>query len=153
MLYIFHFFRRHVLELSVRYRSHMAVTLKVRSGKPLKAALNYWQPNMKGQEGGLVNTSSYTARIQLRATQRPGRIVLNAKEWVPANEGDTPPAGTVLRRVEPGSWRLVLSGSITKSLPASVRFELELENNNDPDDTVPLASGVIMVEPEVVSNA
>lgn len=131
----------------------MAVTLKVRAGKPLKAALNYWQPNKKGQTGGLVNTSAYTARIQLRATQRPGRVLLNAKEWVPATSETPVPAGTVLRRVEPGSWRLVLSGSITKSLPSSVRFELELANNLDPDDTVSLASGVIMVEPEVVTNA
>lgn len=130
----------------------MAVTLKVRAGKPLKAALNYWQPNMKGQEGGLVDTSSYTARIQLRGTQRPGRVLLNAKEYV-VQDGVEIPAGTVLRRVEPGSWRLVLSGSITRSLPSSVRFELELENDLDPDDTVPLAQGVIMVEPEVVSNA
>ena len=131
----------------------MAVTLKARAGKPLKAALRYWQPGMKGLDGGLVDTSSYTARVQLRATQSTRRVLLNSKEWVQPDETTPVPAGTVLRRVAPGSWRLVLSGAITKSLPPSVRFELELVNNLDPDDVVPLASGVILVEPEVVSNA
>jgi hypothetical protein len=151
-MYRIELFGWHILKLSAGYPQPMAVTLKVRAGKPLKAALNYWQPGMKGDPDGLVDTSSYTARIQLRATQRPGRVLLNAKEYIVLPDTEIPP-GTVLRRVEPGSWRLVLSGAITKSLPSSVRFELELANNSDPDDTVPLASGVIMVEPEVVSNA
>jgi len=129
----------------------MAVTLKVRAGKPLKAAFNYWQPGMRGQDGGLVDTTGYTARIQVRATQRPGRILLNSKEWVAPNTDTPVPAGTILRRVEPGSWRLVLSGAVTRSLPQSSRFEVELVNDLDPDDSVPLADGVILVQPEVVS--
>lgn len=131
----------------------MAVTLKVRAGNPLKAALNYWQPGMKGDPDGLVNTTGYTARIQIRAAQRPGRVLVNAHEWVPETPETPVPAGTVLRRVSPGSWRLVLSGAVTRSLPPSSRFELELSNDSDPDDTVPLVSGVVVVTPQVVANA
>lgn len=153
LLYTPRFFRWHVCGAERAYPCDVAVTLKTRAGTPLKCAINYWQPGMKHQEGGLVNTSGYTARLQVRATQRPGRVLINAKEWVaPAPDAEVPP-GTVLRRVEPGRWTVVLSGSLTRSLPQSSRFELELVNDLDPDDTVSLADGVILVTPQVVANA
>lgn len=131
----------------------MAVSLKVRSGSPLRVVLNYWEPGREHEK--LVETSGYTARLQLRATQHPGRVILNAREYVPENSTDTSPSppGTVLRRIEPGSWQLTLSSSLTKALPSSTRFELELQSNSDPEDSIPLVNGVLVVEPQVITNA
>lgn len=68
------------------------------------------------------------------------------------NDPAPAPSGTVLARIEPGHWRLVLDRGITRSLPATTRFELELVSDTDPDDVTPLVYGVINVTPEAVVN-
>lgn len=97
----------------------------------------------------LIPTGGYTARIQLRSNQAPRRVLLSTDEY---NTAFPSPEGTVLTLVEPGHWRLVLGRSITRSLPPRVTIECELENNANPEDTVPLFEAMLLVEPEAVVN-
>lgn len=97
----------------------------------------------------LVDTTGSTARVQLRGTAAPRRVLLTSQEY----NGSLPaPAGTILTRIEPGHWLLFLGKSITRSLPPRVTLEMELENDVDPEDTSALFEALIMVEPEVVVN-
>lgn len=123
----------------------MAVTLKTRAGSALKARIRLWEPG-KVQ---LTNTDGYTARLQLRSAGGSQRVLLSTQQY---DGPDPAPAGTVLQLVESGHWRLFLGSSITKTLPPQVRLELELVNDLDSDDTVPLMSGTIYVEPQAVTN-
>lgn len=117
----------------------MAETLKARAGSSLKARFQYRQP-----DGTLVDTTGSTARVSIRALNPTGRVVLEA------TESDTP--GSTLEAIEPGHWRLFLSGAVTKILPSTVLWEVELVNDSNTDDVTPLASGTILTSPEQVKN-
>lgn len=118
----------------------MATVFKVRSGSAFKTTIEYRQPDEE-----LVDTTGFTATIQIRAGQPNGRIILVT------NEVDDPsPAGTVLTRIEPGSWYLFFGKSLTRTFPPTAFWELELVNDSNPEDIVTLASGVIKTEPEGV---
>lgn len=123
----------------------MAVTLKVRSGKAFKREIYFWDATHEN----LINTTGFTARVQVRGNQVPRRVLLSSSEY---NEDDSPPAGTILFRVEPGHWRLFLGSSITRSLPPRVSIEVELTNDANLEDVSPLFEASLMVEPEVVAN-
>lgn len=111
-------------------------TLKARAGSALKAQFRY-----QDAEGVLVDTTGYTAHLQLRAVQGNSRVILEAIE------------GTdVLTLLEPGHWRIFLGKSITNSLPPTVRWELELVSDVNDEDVTFLASGTIKTEPEAVTN-
>lgn len=114
----------------------MAATLKVRAGSSLKAHIKYHTP-----EGALVDTTGFTARFQLRATQTNSRVILDATQ-----------GSDVITLVEPGHWRIFLGKSITNSLPPTSRWELELTSDSNSEDVTTLGFGVLNVEPEVVSN-
>lgn len=127
----------------------MAQTLKIRSGKALSQHVYFWLPVAEDGTRELVDTTGSTARIQLRGTSAPRRVLMSTSEY----NGSLPsPPGTVLTRIEPGHWLLFLGKSITRSLPSRVTVEMELENDLDPEDTVPLFEATLMVEPEAVVN-
>lgn len=111
-------------------------TLKARAGSALKAQFKY-----QDAEGNLINTTGYTAHLQLRAVSPNSRIIL-----------DTTEGSDNLTLIEPGHWRIFLGKSVTNSLPPTVRWEVELTNDADPEDVTFLASGMIQTEPEVVTN-
>lgn len=117
----------------------MAETLKARAGSSLKARFSYLQPDKTP-----VDTTGSTARIAIKAIKPSSRVIVESEESVTAN--------SVLELLEPGRWRLYLSGAVTKILPPTVAWELELVSNADPDDVTSLASGVILTEPEGVKN-
>lgn len=118
----------------------MATVFKVRSGSAFKTTIEYRQPDNE-----LVDTTGFTATIQIRAAQPNGRVILKTNEIA-----EPAPAGTVLRRTEPGSWYLFFGKSLTRTFPPTAFWELELVNDSDPEDTITLASGVIKTEPEGV---
>lgn len=126
--------------LSVEYHDVMAVTLHTRAGSNLRANLYYWAPG----KTELMPSAGYTARLQLRSAGSQSRLILSTKAVATP---DTAP----LILIEESHWKLNLSGSITKSLPSVTRFELELVNDDDPDDTIPLVNGAINVTPQAVS--
>lgn len=121
------------------------MTLKVRSGKSFKRDIYFWDAT----HTDLINTTGYTARVQVRGNQIPRRVLLSSSEY---HTNDTPPAGTILYRVEPGHWRLFLGKSITRSLPPRVSIEVELVNDANVEDVSPLFEATLMVEPELVAN-
>lgn len=125
----------------------MAVTFSVRAGSSFKAHVRYWQPG----KSELVDTSGFTARIQLRAANGTQRILMNTRE-VEIPEGEAVPPGTVLALLEPGHWRLIFNAAITKTLPPVARLEVELINDLDPDDVTLLMAGTINVTPQAVTN-
>lgn len=128
--------------------SLMAATLKARAGHSFKAHVRYYTDKKKTT---LVDTTGYTARLQLRATQPPARILLDTEAVVVVDPEDIP-SGTALAQLAPGHWRIFLGKSLTKKLPPSVRFEVELVNDTDEEDSIPVASGTIQVNPEAVTS-
>jgi len=128
----------------------MSLTLKTRSGKSFKRDIYFWQPANEDGSQDLVNTTGFTARVQLRSSQANHRVLLSSHEY----NGSLPaPSGTVLTRIEPGHWLLFLGKSITRSLPSRVRIEVELVNDANAEDVTALFEAALMVEPEVVVNA
>ncbi len=132
----------------------MAVVLSARAGTSLNVTVRWWEPG-KTQ---LIDSDLYTAHLEI-GRQTPKRTYLDAREWrVPVPDEDdedgivdvTPPPGTVLVRVQPGIWEIRLGKTVTRSLPSESRFELELVNNNDPEDVIGLLSGEIRSSPEAV---
>lgn len=119
----------------------MAVTLSTRAGSSLKANLFYWAPD----KIELMPSDGYTARLQLRATNGTQRVLLDTKAVAT-------PATAPLVLVEESHWRLNLNGGMTKTLPPTTRFELELVNDLDPEDVITLVTGVINVNPQAVTN-
>jgi hypothetical protein len=111
-------------------------TLKARAGSALKAQFRY-----QDAEGNLINTTGFTAHLQLRAVSPGSRIIM-----------DTSEGSDNLTLLAPGHWRIFLGKSITNSLPPTVRWELELVDDSNPEDVTFLASGTIQTEPEVVTN-
>lgn len=117
----------------------MAETLKARAGSSLKARFQYRQPDQT-----LVDTTGSTARISFRSLKSQARVILEAEQSVEPN--------STLQLMEPGHWRLYLSGAITKVLPPTVLWELELVSDSDTSDVTSLASGTLLVTPEQVKN-
>lgn len=117
----------------------MAVTLLTRAGSSLKADLFYWAPG----KTELLSSVGYTARLQMWGPDESQRVILSTKAV------DGPPSA-VLVLVEDSHWRLNLNASITRTLPSSSLFELELVNDVDPDDVVTLVSGIVNVTPQGV---
>lgn len=143
----------------------MAVSWGVRAGSTLRRRVVYWESKLKVD---VVNTDGFTARFQVRESRPPQRVLINTQEWaVPdaAPKVEDPetglllpdpvpvaPAGTLLVRLVPGVWDLKLGRTVTRTLPAVSRFELELVNDVDPEDVTTLAVGVIRIEPEGVTD-
>jgi hypothetical protein len=125
--------------------------LTARAGGRLFTHVTYWQPG-KTQ---VVDTDGYVARIQLRANRPPYRVVLSSDAWVPpdldAQPVASPPQGTPFYQVATGRWEIMLGRSITRSLPPQSRFEVELVSQSNPDDVIPMFSGVLNIVPEVVT--
>lgn len=132
----------------------MAVVLPTRAGKLTRWHVFLWEP---GKEN-LADTSGYTAHLTLTAARPPFRTLLTAEEYLPPEPlipgpnlypgSDLIPSPAVstdmaLVRIESGHWMIVLDRSVTRSLPASITFDLELVNNFDPEDAVPVCSGNI----------
>jgi len=109
--------------------------MKARAGTSLRARFKYLQPN-----GDFVDTTGSTARIYLRPTSGSGRIILAAEQ----SDVD----GATLQLLQPGEWRFFLSGMITKTLPPSVSFELELTPDDNEDDVTTLDAGTILTSPQ-----
>jgi len=131
----------------VEYHLSMAVTFSVRAGSSFKTHVRYWQPGKLE----LVDTSGYTARVQLRSANGSQRVLMNTRE-VEIPTGDPVPTGTILALLEPGHWRLLLNAGITRTLPPVTRVEVELVNDLDPDDVTSLMVGTVNVTPQGVSN-
>lgn len=125
----------------------MAVTLKARAGSSLKARLRYWQPGRVE----LVDTTGYTARLQVRVAGERGRVLLNTTEFT-GDPAEAPSAAS-LTRLAPGDWRLFLGRTMTRVLPERSIFEIELVNDLNDEDVVTIISGIIAVVPEAVKNA
>jgi hypothetical protein len=51
----------------------MAVTLSTRAGSTLRANLFYWAPG----KTELMPSDGYTARLQLRSTGSPARVIMS----------------------------------------------------------------------------
>ncbi len=111
-------------------------TLKARAGSALKAQFRY-----QDAEENLIDTTGFTAHLQLRAVSPGSRIIM-----------DTTEGSENLTRLAPGHWRIFLGKSVTNSLPPTVRWELELVNDDNAEDVTFLASGTIQTEPEAVSS-
>lgn len=122
------------------YPCPMAVTLQTRAGSSLRFHVRYWLPD----KTALVNTTGHTARLQVRGTQRPRRVLLDTKA--------SAEAGATLELVEPGHWLVYLGGSMTRSFPSTVTFEVDLVNDLDADDSTNVVNGAIYVTPEGVTN-
>lgn len=129
----------------------MAVTFTARAGGRFHTRVIYWQPG----KTAVVDTTGYDARLEIRANRPPYRVVLSTVAWVPpdleADPVDDPPQGTPFYQIETGKWEIMLGRSITRSLPPQSRFEVELVSQTDPDDVVPMFSGVLRITPEVVT--
>lgn len=117
----------------------MAVTIKGRSGSKVTWDVRYWAPG----KTALIDTTGFTAKLQVRSLFGPRRVLLNVPET--AEPG-------VLQRVEPGHWRVTLTPAMTTSLPARSSFEVELVNDVDPTDRSSLVPGVLLLDPQVVAN-
>lgn len=115
----------------------MSVTLKVRAGAALKANVRYYTDDSKTE---LVDTTGYSAYLQLRAHQSPSKVLLNTKD------------GPHITQVDPdaGEWEIFLGKTLVRSLPPTVRFEIELVSDTNPEDVDEVESGVILVIPESV---
>ncbi len=129
----------------------MAVTLTTRAGARLRAQVTYWQP----RKTAVVDTDGYDARLEIKSGRVPYKVLLTATAWVPpdlsADPVASPPAGTVFYQTAVGQWEIMLGRSVTRSLPPLSRFEVELVSTTDPEDVIPLFSGVVRITPEVVS--
>lgn len=110
--------------------------MKATAGYALRARVGYLQP-----DGSFVDTTGSTAKLVLRTMGENPRTVLTTEE------SDT--QGATLQLLEPGSWRIFLSGALTRTLPESVAFQVTLINDTNEDDKTPLASGVILTGPQV----
>lgn len=117
----------------------MAQTLKARAGSTLRARFSYLD-----KDGNPVPTEGMVAHISIRSVKTNTRIILHAEE----SEAD----GSTLQKIEDGQWRLYLSGAVTRMLPSTVAWELELVQTENPDDTTTLATGVIVTTPEQVKS-
>lgn len=117
----------------------MAVTIKGRAGHKVTWDVRYWAPD----KTALINTTGFTASLQLRSLFGPRRVLLNVDE--------TDTVG-VFQLVEPGHWRITLSPATTTSLPQRTAFEIELVNDLNPQDRNPLVPGVLLLDPQVVAN-
>jgi hypothetical protein len=129
----------------------VAVTFSARAGGRFLTRVIYWQPG----KTAVVDTTGYDARLEIRANRPPYRVVLSSVAWVPDDLEDdpvaSPPQGTPFYQIATGRWEIMLGRSITRSLPPQSRFEVELVNQTDPDDVVPMFSGVLHITPEVVT--
>lgn len=117
----------------------MAETLKARAGSSLKTRFSYLQP-----DGTPVDTTGSTARISVKAIKPSSRVILSTEQ--------SGVVGSVLEILEPGKWRFFLSGAMTKILPPTTVWELELVSDTNEDDVISLASGTILTEPEQVKD-
>jgi hypothetical protein len=113
----------------------MAVTFRARSGTRLTGDVRFWQPG----KTELVDTTGSTARLELRACNGTKRVLL---------ETEADDATNTLTTVEPGHWTFLFSGSITRRLPPTTQFEIELVNDTDADDVITILSGVIRTNPQ-----
>jgi hypothetical protein len=133
------------------YDSCVAVTFSARAGGRFHTRVIYWQPG----KTAVVDTTGYDARLEIRANRPPYRVVLSSVAWVPDDlEADpvaSPPLGTPFYQIGIGRWEIMLGRSITRSLPPQSRFEVELVSQTDPDDVIPMFSGVLRINPEVVT--
>lgn len=119
----------------------MAVTLRTRAGSNLKADLFYWAPG----KTRLMPSAGYTARLQMWDASDPKRVLFNTRAV-------TSPLSATLVLLEESHWKLNLNGGITRTLPSSTLFELELVNDADPDDVITLVTGKINVTPQGVTS-
>lgn len=117
----------------------MAVTIKGRAGTRVRFDVRYWEPG----KTSLIDTTGYTARLQIRSLSGPRRVLLNV---------DESGAPGVLQRIAPGHWRVTLSPAMTVSLPQRAAFEVELVSDVDVNERDPLFSGIVLIDPQVVTN-
>lgn len=122
----------------------MATTLKGRAGSSLRVQFAY-----RDTDGELIDTSENTARIQFRSASANSRVLIETTEYT----GSLPaPENTILTRLEPGRWELFLGKTTVSSFVPTVRWELELEATDNPEDSIALAVGVLLIEPQAVNS-
>lgn len=114
----------------------MATTLKARAGSALKATFSYLGPDDQP-----LDVVGYTVRFQLRAYSGQSNIILHTQ--APSEN---------LFEMSQAVWQLFLGKTMTEYLPAKSRWELELVSTIDPEDVTTLGTGVLLIEPQVVSN-
>jgi hypothetical protein len=158
----------------------MAVTLSARAGSQHVSRYVYWLPEKTGvvnTEGFTLRVQVRDARPPARVLISANEWVMTVDPDEEPPDGVTDPAflhlvdpdavvdtgeldlaftsappGTPLLRIHPGIWVLRLGRTVTRTLPPTSRFELELVNDADPEDVTLLVSGVIRITPEVVAN-
>ena len=59
--------------------------------------------------------------------------------------GEAAPPGTAFVRTRPGVWEIRLGATLTRILPVTSRFEIDVENESDPEDVARLVSGLIHI--------
>lgn len=126
----------------------MASTLKARAGSSLKFHIDAWAD---GEQTERLDTSNYTAKFQLRATQPRTRVLLDETEVVAPNP-ETIPEDAVFVLIEMSHWRVFLGKTQTSKLPPTTRFEVELTSKTNPEDVFTLCTGSIQTEPQVVTS-
>lgn len=114
----------------------MATTLKARAGSSCKATFSYVDP-----DGEPIDVTGYTVRFQLRAATGQSRVLLQTQ--APSDN---------LIDVSPAVWQLFLGKTITETLPPKARWELELVSTTNPEDVSTLGTGILLTEPQVVTN-
>lgn len=113
----------------------MATTLRAMSGHTFQKYFAF-----KQSSGDPVDTEGFVVRMTLVGL-RDGTVILRATE----SEDE----GSILEIVGDAEWSFYLPGDITRTLPHTVGWELEIAATGDPTNVSMLADGVIKVVPEL----
>ena len=120
------------------------------AGKTLKFNVAWRNPTVNGVLGSVIDSSDYTARLQIRDAKNSRRVVLDVEE-------DTAPDAVLSRydhTLEDLSteerFLIFLGKSYTSWMPEDCIMECELVNDATPDDVVPLFTIMIKIAPQEV---
>lgn len=128
----------------------MATTFTARAGSSFRANIEYREPPIppatNPKSGELIDTTGFTARLQLRSSSGNRRVILSVSESSdPSSILSLDPATTA-----GGRWLIFFPASITRSLPPVSHLEMELVSDANADDVTALFSGAFRISPEQV---
>lgn len=88
-----------------------------------------------------VDLDEYSARMQMRPGYRSDEL------WASVTQAD----GDITVDAQTGEINVFIGASVTEQIPAPARgvYDLELENDTNPEDVIRLVMGKVYVRPEV----
>lgn len=124
--------------------------LRAVGGKTLKFNAAWRNPTVGGVRGSVIDSSDYTAQLQIRDAQNSRRVLLDVAESGASDAVLSRYTHTNDDLTTEERFLIVLGKSYTSWFPENIILECELVSDSNPDDAVPLFSFLVKVSPQEV---